>query len=550
MEIADPGADHQEERGQRLFVLCLQPISYSIVNERFNTERRNMSYLSKQIPDEIIKEVLTPVLQVSDDAFSDTGVVILRSKAQCKALAHALSNNRLLGTFVKKLRVEGGFGISIDTIIKLAPNITDFCLALRIWSTDSVTGLCRALPRMNPQRVILWDIHSESNITNRQTKNLWGTLFNCIRTNWTSLVIRVQPRDTNRHMADSIWFATSKEFAPTLLPGERLHKLVRFEYPDEISSATLAIDSQDNTNTFNESFVLMQSTSDEIKHAIWKEKFAFQHYYRHWHHRSGSLLPLFNYFEEDPSIASHIESIITSSSRATWNGGELQIMLHPILAHATSLRSLRSSSSTHYYKLNETFVFSAIEALARAAGPTLQHLRASLVLDDATPEPTPVPVRPLRGGNTEALPALEELVLAPPDDSLLRILTWVALPVLREVAFLPEGAYVTEGAQVFLERHGPKLRKLEIMDGDWCLVPLCPALDVLVIRAQCNALVCALSGNELHGKFNSKLRIEGGFGISIEKIIKPQTSMDLAPETNTDRAILFLPRATLKEMWG
>src|ERR1700761_8680417 len=92
------------------------------------------------LPDEIISEILSPALKVADDVFSDTSrvspfsnysestsayllvckswlrvatpllyhVVVLRSTAQAKALAGALSMNNALGQFIKKLRVEGG----------------------------------------------------------------------------------------------------------------------------------------------------------------------------------------------------------------------------------------------------------------------------------------------------------------------------------------------------------------------------------------------------------------------------------------------------------
>ncbi|KAJ7863379.1 hypothetical protein B0H13DRAFT_2354214 [Mycena leptocephala] len=90
------------------------------------------------LPDEIISEIFSPALKISDEDFSDTSgvspfakysestsayllvckswlrvatpllynVVILRSKAHAKGLSLALSTNNLLGQFIKKLRVE------------------------------------------------------------------------------------------------------------------------------------------------------------------------------------------------------------------------------------------------------------------------------------------------------------------------------------------------------------------------------------------------------------------------------------------------------------
>jgi hypothetical protein len=100
------------------------------------------------LPDEIISEILSPALKVSDEVFSDTSevspfakyaestsayllvckswlrvstpllynIVILRSKAQAKALSLALAGNKELGQFIKKLRVEGGYGTPMLTI--------------------------------------------------------------------------------------------------------------------------------------------------------------------------------------------------------------------------------------------------------------------------------------------------------------------------------------------------------------------------------------------------------------------------------------------------
>ncbi|KAJ7065692.1 hypothetical protein C8F01DRAFT_1053761 [Mycena amicta] len=144
------------------------------------------------LPDEIISEILSPALKVPDDAFSNTSsatfakytestsgylvvckswlrvatpllynVVILRSKAQAKALSNALTTaskkNDDLGRFIKKLRVEGGYGSSMHAILKLSPNITHIFLSLEILSPDTTEGLCKGLKLISPTRLILRD---------------------------------------------------------------------------------------------------------------------------------------------------------------------------------------------------------------------------------------------------------------------------------------------------------------------------------------------------------------------------------------------------------
>ncbi|KAJ7684363.1 hypothetical protein DFH06DRAFT_1462712 [Mycena polygramma] len=141
------------------------------------------------LPDEIISEILSPALKVTDEVFSDTSnvspfakysestsayllvckswlrvatpllysVVILRSKAQAKALSIALSKDRQLGQFIKKLRVEGGYGPPMRIILECSPNISDLWLSLEIYSSDNSSGLCKGLSLINPTRLILRD---------------------------------------------------------------------------------------------------------------------------------------------------------------------------------------------------------------------------------------------------------------------------------------------------------------------------------------------------------------------------------------------------------
>jgi hypothetical protein len=100
-------------------------------------------------PDEIIKEILSPILEVSDEDFTDTSIVspfacyeltsstvlevckawlrvstpllyatvVLRSPAQAQALTLTLKGNLELGRFVKKIRIEGGYGSLILEIL-------------------------------------------------------------------------------------------------------------------------------------------------------------------------------------------------------------------------------------------------------------------------------------------------------------------------------------------------------------------------------------------------------------------------------------------------
>ncbi|KAJ6463407.1 hypothetical protein C8R45DRAFT_1080367 [Mycena sanguinolenta] len=170
--------------------------------------------MANNLPDEIISEILSPALKVSDAAFStlltrsgpspfmtffeSTSAylvvskawlrvstpllyhdVILRSKAQAQALAATLSTNPALGRFIKRLRVEGGYAISMHKILQNSKNITDLFLSTMIASSDNASGLCRGLPLLDPVRVIIdtgysWTVEGKSGL------KLLETLEKCI----------------------------------------------------------------------------------------------------------------------------------------------------------------------------------------------------------------------------------------------------------------------------------------------------------------------------------------------------------------------------------
>ncbi|KAF8191873.1 hypothetical protein K438DRAFT_1449865, partial [Mycena galopus ATCC 62051] len=94
---------------------------------------------ANRIPDEIVSEILTPLLKHPDKVCSPEkpllapgyssstyllvckallrvstpllyNVVILRTTAQAEALQTVLKSNKEFGPFIKKLRVEGGVG--------------------------------------------------------------------------------------------------------------------------------------------------------------------------------------------------------------------------------------------------------------------------------------------------------------------------------------------------------------------------------------------------------------------------------------------------------
>ncbi|KAJ7605286.1 hypothetical protein FB45DRAFT_1069463 [Roridomyces roridus] len=174
--------------------------------------------MANHLPDEILAEILSPALKVPDEVFSDNSqdspfaqysesssafllvskawlrvstpllyhVVVLRSTAQAAALERALKMNPELGRFIRKLRLEGGYGAPMSKIIQAAPNVTDLFLTLSIWSNDNPNGLVRGLPSMDPHHVVLFD---KSNIRfNKNSQLVHDAFIKCLGI-WKNLSI-------------------------------------------------------------------------------------------------------------------------------------------------------------------------------------------------------------------------------------------------------------------------------------------------------------------------------------------------------------------------
>ncbi|KAJ6567103.1 hypothetical protein B0H19DRAFT_1139456 [Mycena capillaripes] len=199
------------------------------------------------LPDEIISEILSPALKVSDEVFSDTSevspfasysestsayllvckswlrvatpllynVVILRSKAQAKALGLALSGNKQLGQFIKKLRVEGGYGPPMHIILRSSPNITDLFISFEIYSSDNTGGLCKGLPLINPTRLILRDF-GYKRLENKMLTQLIDAVVESML-KWDRLCVFDCPYNGS---------IRASPFIPPLVKSKRLHTLI------------------------------------------------------------------------------------------------------------------------------------------------------------------------------------------------------------------------------------------------------------------------------------------------------------------------------------
>ncbi|KAJ7142869.1 hypothetical protein C8R44DRAFT_761324 [Mycena epipterygia] len=173
--------------------------------------------MAENLPDEILSEILSPGLKVAEEKFSDTStkspfascsssssavlvvckawlrvstpllynVVVLRSKAQAGALAAALQRNNELGRFIKKLRVEGGFGKHMGIILRHTSNITDIFVSGMLHSPDTASDLALGLPRLNPTRLIVFE-DPENLLKNKSVVHLYEGLTKAIN-GWKTL---------------------------------------------------------------------------------------------------------------------------------------------------------------------------------------------------------------------------------------------------------------------------------------------------------------------------------------------------------------------------
>ena len=121
--------------------------------------------MASKLADELTNQILSDILVVRDERFSDTGAtspfsdarfstadlllvckrwmrvgtpalyetVIIRSTAQARAFAAALKHNATLGALVKKLRLEGSYGTYPGIIAQKCPDIRDFCFTLNLF---------------------------------------------------------------------------------------------------------------------------------------------------------------------------------------------------------------------------------------------------------------------------------------------------------------------------------------------------------------------------------------------------------------------------------
>lgn len=205
-----------------------EPTSASGVQEPQIITSSNETGDSSLLPDEIVKEILCQSgLVISAEDFRNTDIgrspfadsthtstsaallvckqwlrvatpllyhtIVLRSKAQAQALEVALRRkNKMLGAYIKWMRLEGHYGAVMKNILDAASKLTDLYFPSSLTTHESASGLVKALPSLSPKRLILYnmDARHESSMTapGVRTREFINALCDCIASKWESLV--------------------------------------------------------------------------------------------------------------------------------------------------------------------------------------------------------------------------------------------------------------------------------------------------------------------------------------------------------------------------
>ena len=108
--------------------------------------------------------------------------VILTSESEAKTLVSVLQH---VGPYIKKLRIEGGYGHPIHVILSKIPGLTFINVSLDILSKQKAGGLCSSLKFINPKHVVLRD---SKILGNQGVSNVIDVLIECMTSVWSNPV--------------------------------------------------------------------------------------------------------------------------------------------------------------------------------------------------------------------------------------------------------------------------------------------------------------------------------------------------------------------------
>ncbi|KAF7300196.1 F-box domain-containing protein [Mycena kentingensis (nom. inval.)] len=526
------------------------------------------------LPDEILSEILCPALRIQDDTFTNASpgtfaqysestsayllvskswlrvatpllysVVVLRSKAQAQALADALTRTPALGRMIHKLRVEGGYGIFMHTILALAPNITDLFLFLEIWSPDTTDGLCKGLSLIDPSTLLIRDGREYGRKPkNKAVTSLVDSLAGAIA-RWKNLTSFTSPwRSDGNGKAVKIMDALASArrlkivhvpscFVAPLVYG-RLKKcpLERISVDEPKNSFFVALDdpsfaalahyrqrkpsaasgaeAANHTPSLNPFFVPLQNVPDQVKDAIWSRVLYFS---MSCPEREDALASTYYYFYRRERF---IDLLCVSKTFLRVGLPHYYSVLQ--LDYSETSQVQRGISQTSRLPIHTLIScplpIHTVSAIVNRACETLVELRVSMENVKQPPPPQETACtfgrlqrlrrvrwegpHPLGLGSkgdmsVDSLPRLEKLVLLHTPQSVVLQIAAMSLPSLRvlHISFPPKVAIESttpRNMKTLYTAHGTKLVELalpieiiSILGGE--IFALCPNIPKLIL---------------------------------------------------------------------
>lgn len=92
-----------------------------------------------------------------------------------------IKSDRGVGKTVRYLRLKGGMGRDLHTIIKHAPNLHTLWITPCVRASEGISGLKKSLTLLNPRKLYVFAMQSRSNKAEQ-------LLLSCIEISWTTLV--------------------------------------------------------------------------------------------------------------------------------------------------------------------------------------------------------------------------------------------------------------------------------------------------------------------------------------------------------------------------
>ncbi|KAI5897659.1 uncharacterized protein SCHCODRAFT_02564690 [Schizophyllum commune H4-8] len=491
--------------------------------------------------------------------------IVLRSRAQATALASTLRQDLNLALMVHKLRVEGGFGVSMAVIMAACTNITDLCLLVNIDSHDSSSGICLGLRYLSPTRLVLLDMQVSRPLSENGAGLLvalqralpqWGDL--------TTVMCAVPYGMDGRMLAHLLQHAPNlrtviltrgwrKGFMKPICELSTVHEVVfrsivpckphwldaekaectqsvrdkhRMDPPVNRPPSAHAIV---NASTPEQDFKYLDRAPPGVTVQEFRRVVGY-----HW--RTGDQLVA--ELRSDPRVVDYVQEIVL---HPLWNWGGTQVHdLRPLLEVVHNLKSIRRGSRVQ----SPAYVpWDAYELLIEQNGCTLETLEGICLESAPSDHLVPIPslwdlscLRHLSWDCTtvfndlqqlpeDALAMLESITIAACHPTFARILSKTCLSSLKKIylhAPAPGNRHICyESHGILLHSHGWKLDEVEL-DGFF---------DLNILRASPNVQCLTLHGEELI------LRGEPKAHGTLAKIF--------LPDMDCSQCIEFIPRLHL-----